>query len=511
MNGSHLHRVLLATVFLTGAVVLIIEIVATRILSPFFGNTLYTISSVIGVILAALSCGYYLGGRRADQQPHLANIFRLILAGGASVLLIGVLQVFVIPLIANHLSLISGPLIISILLFFLPGLLLGTLSPYIIKVVTLAMPERGLGRIAGEVFFWGTVGSIAGSFLAGFYLIPIIGVRQIIVVIGLFLLGLGAVGLVATHPQRSSTPVVVTLLLTLAIALSWFLLGLRQRGIVYAADGVYQTITIFDSTLEGRPTRYLYQDHSLEGGVYLADSSVATPYAHYYALYQLFRPSIDRALVIGGGAYLIPRELLRHDPNVEVETVEIETSPGQLAEQYFALPMTTRHRKIIEEGRRYLQTATQQYDLIFSDAYHSHYSMPAHLTTREFMELAKSKLTPNGVFVANIAGSLKPLQPSFPLSAIRTFQTVFPNSYFFALESPRSTETQNIMLAGYRGNEQLDLNHPSIVNHDNSLIRALPAQSIAASELPLAEHAILTDNYAPVDYMAAQLLKDKSR
>ena len=169
---NHLKLALLVSVTLTGAAVLIVEIAATRILAPYFGNSIFTISSVIGIVLAALSLGYYLGGGLADRKPSITLFFSLIVIGGLAVLLLQLLNAAVLPGIAYALSLIKGPLIVSLIMFFLPAMLLAMLPPFAIKLLHSSDANRGVGNASGLVFFWSTVGSIAGSLSTGFVLIP---------------------------------------------------------------------------------------------------------------------------------------------------------------------------------------------------------------------------------------------------------------------------------------------------------------------------------------------------
>ena len=151
---------LLLSVTLAGMAVLIIEITAIRMLAPFFGNSIFTISSVIGIILAALGLGYYLGGTLADRKPSAAWFFSLIVIAGFSVLLLQFLNAVLLPGIAYKLSLIDGPLIVSFLMFFLPALFLAMLSPFAITLLHAREAGKGVGNASGLVFFWSTLGSI---------------------------------------------------------------------------------------------------------------------------------------------------------------------------------------------------------------------------------------------------------------------------------------------------------------------------------------------------------------
>ena len=130
MKASGYKFGLLLSVTLAGMAVLIVEITAIRMLAPYFGSSHFTISSVIGIILAALGLGYYLGGTLADRKPSAVWFFSLIVAAGFSVLLLQLLNAFVLPGMAYRLSLIKGPAVVSMLMFFLPALFLAMLSPF---------------------------------------------------------------------------------------------------------------------------------------------------------------------------------------------------------------------------------------------------------------------------------------------------------------------------------------------------------------------------------------------
>src|SRR5207245_5501438 len=134
----------------------------------------------LGIILAALGLGYYLGGALADRRPSAAWFFSLIVVAGFSVLLLQFFNAVLLPGIAYKLSLIDGPLIVSFLMFFLPAMFLAMLSPFAITLVHARAADKGVGHASGLVFFWSTLGSIAGSLTTGFLLIPPSGISNII-------------------------------------------------------------------------------------------------------------------------------------------------------------------------------------------------------------------------------------------------------------------------------------------------------------------------------------------
>lgn len=493
-----------AAVFITGGCILVLEVTATRVLSPYFGNTIYSVSSIIGVILAALSLGYYCGGRLADRRPDASWFYSIILISGLSVIFLELIIILVLPFLGNSLSLIYGPLVASLALFFLPAMLLGTLSPYAIKLQSQAVPAEGIGRVSGTIFFFSTLGSIAGSLLTGFVLIPNFGVDRIIMGTGSLLALIGFLPLIKNGLKIRH----FFLILFLGIILSaeYLALGLSLENIVYSRDGIYEKLVIYDREYNGRPTRFFLQDRSNSGAMYLQSDELVFDYTKYYSLYKIFKPEMKRALVIGGGAYSIPKALL-NEPGVElVDVAEIEPSLYELAKKYFRLPDDSRLNNRVIDGRRWLYQADNQYDLIFSDVYYSLYSLPVHFTTVEFFRLAKSKLNDNGVFMANLIGNLGNRPPSLIFSEIKTLKSVFPNSYFFAVDSPDSGKTQNIIFAGLNGDQEIDFNDNAIKGDRNEIISQAGSKLVDLSRIDFNLYAKLTDNYSPVEYLTAKIL-----
>jgi len=501
------NNVLSIVVFITGACVLVIEVVAIRILSPYYGNTIFTVSSVIGVILAALSLGYYVGGRFADGHPSLRCFFGIILIGGISVLFLQLLNFTFLPVLGYGLSITSGPLISAVILFFLPAFLLGTLSPFAIKLQKLRLTTAGVGSVAGEVFFWSTFGSIFGSLIAGFVLIPKFGINQIVIAVGVLLILMGFAPLFWLGIKKKIVNRIVLILLVIGVSLTFILLNEKKTGVLYSKDGVYEKITIYDEEYEGRQTRFLQQDRSASGAMFLDSDELVYDYTKYYVLYKIFKPDVKNALVIGGGAYSVPKAILKDLPNTTVDVVEIEPSLFELAEKYFNVTKTERLQNYVEDGRRFLYDADAKYDLIFSDVYYSLFSIPAHFTTQEFFAITKDKLNQDGVFIANIIGDLSPQRPSFIMSEIKTFLTVFPNSYFIALGSPEKITSQNIIFVGYNSDKKLDFNDPKLEMSADPIIRSLGKKNINLDRFDLSSHPILTDDFSPVEYLTAKFLQ----
>jgi spermidine synthase len=505
------HRFgLLLSVTLAGMAVLIVEIIAIRMLAPFFGNSIFTVSSVIGIVLAALGLGYRLGGSLADRNPSTVWFFSVIVIAGFSVLLLQFLNAVVLPGIAYRLSLINGPLIVSLLMFFLPAMFLAMLSPFAITLLHARQADNGVGHASGSVFFWSTLGSIAGSLSTGFLLIPHWGIGSIVVGVGSGLVLLGGVGVLVTRKLPKIIPVGLVIVgLTCAAALTR--VGMADgRGDVFAADGLYERIVIRDIPYRGRTARILLQDLNVSGGLYLDDGSMAFDYTKYFDLYRLFTPRLRNALAIGGGAYSVPGSILRQSPGAIVDVAEIDPSLHSLAVRYFALPADARLRNHVMDGRRFLHDTAERYDLIFSDAYRSFVSAPTQFATLEFFRLAKSRLRADGVLIANFYGSLAPDARATIYSVLRTMRAAFPQVYVIAMVDPGSEALQNFIFIGHNASNpdrRTDLRRAAALEFAYPVLKGVAALELRPAEALLDAHPVLTDDYAPVEYYAANTIR----
>ena len=505
------HRfALLLSVTLAGMAVLIIEITAIRMLAPFFGNSIFTISSVIGIILAALGLGYYLGGSLADRRPSAAWFFSLIVIAGFSVLLLQLLNAAVLPGMAYKLSLVNGPLIVSFLMFFLPALFLAMLSPFAIALLHALDAGRGVGNASGLVFFWSTLGSIAGSLGTGFLLIPHWGIGSIIAGVGAGLVLLGAAGLLLTRKLPKIVPVGVALLGLVSVIALRHVATADAKGVVFAADGLYERIVIRDIPRRDRTMRVLLQDLGVSGSLYLDDGSMALDYTQYYDLYRLFTPELKTALAIGGGAYSVPRAILQHSPRAIVDVAEIDPSLHALAIRYFSLPEDARLRNHVMDGRRFLHDTAERYDLVFSDAYRSFISAPPQFATLEFFRLARSRLREDGVLIANFYGSLAPDSRAAIYSAMRTMRAAFPQVYVFATVNPASEVLQNFIFVGHNASNpdrRVDLGTAATIEFALPMLKGVAALELRPTDALLDSFAVLTDDYAPVEHYAANAIR----
>ena len=277
-------------VFVTGACVLIIEIVAIRILAPYFGNTIYTISGVITIVLLALSLGYYSGGKLADKHPEEKIFYGIITVSGFTVIFLHLFSLIFLPSIGYRLSIIEGPIISSVLLFFMQSFLLGMISPFAIKLQKMRLEDLGVGSASGQIFFWSTLGSIFGSLSAGFFLIPNFGIDKIVLSVGVLLIVLGSFGILVLKFSYKLFVIFFLLVLT-----SYFVssLDLNMKGAIFAKDSLYQKVIIYEGVYNEKPARFLQQDRNSSAAMFLDSDELVYEYTKYYALYQIFNKNIN--------------------------------------------------------------------------------------------------------------------------------------------------------------------------------------------------------------------------
>lgn len=496
--------VLRVVVFGSGAVLMGLEIVGSRIIAPFFGSSVYVWGGLISIFLGALSLGYYLGGTMADRWPRASLLATLLALAGLTILALNVIaRPVLFAFDAWDLGPRLNPLLASIVLFAVPSILMGTTSPFAIKLV--ARDLATVGTKAGVLYALSTTGSIAGTIGTAFFLIPSLGVRTILYLLGGSLLALA--GLLLLHEGRSLRPAMAATVLLVATALPAVGSPIRlpQQRIIYEKDSAYHQINV----MEDGVNRYLRFNRSFQGGMVLKNPYESpflyTSYAH---LALVFNPGIRRVLLIGLGSGTIPKRFLRDYPDVVVDSIELDPAVVDVARRFFEVKDDPRHRIVVQDGRVYLRRADVKYDLIILDAYFAE-GIPFHLATKEFLELVRDRLTPGGLIASNIIGALDGPNSRLYRALHKTYGSVFPGLYPFpvAFGLARNTgDTRTIILIA-AGRTSL--------RTDEILAAARRLRTERRVTLPLDRYArdyydgrvatddvpLLTDNYAPVDIL----------
>ncbi|MGL6279159.1 MAG: spermidine synthase, partial [Gaiella sp.] len=404
-------------VFLSGAVLLGVEIAASRVLAPTFGSSLYVWGSLIGVVLTGLAIGYALGGALADRWPSPALL--------VCTLVLGALLVLAIPFVDDAvLDAITAwdpgprldPLLAAAALFGPASIVLAAVTPVAVRLAAQTL-ER-LGRTAGRLFSISTAGSIAGTFLTAFWLVPSYGTDQLIALGAVTLLGaallvtlvermwlptiavaaatgVAALAVVSLEPQvgarleasdaRNWSPLVRQREVRQPRALDPADVATRNSGFTVreARDTRYHRMVI----VEDDDSRYLRFDSSFQSGMYLDDPyRTRFVYSDYLHLGLAYAPGATRVLVIGLGGAAAPKRIWRDFPDVELTAVELDPEVVDAAYRWFALPRDPRLRVEVGDGRRFLrETADERWDVIMVDAFFAD-GVPFHLTTLEFVE-----------------------------------------------------------------------------------------------------------------------------
>lgn len=486
--------VLETTVFVCGALVMIYEIIGSRILSPYIGTSTYVWTSLIGVILAALSLGYWLGGKTADRKPDVKILAAVIfLAGGAVAATILCKEVF-LSFIARSPVILEIKSVIAALLLFAPAsVLLGFVTPYAVKLKMLSLADSG--KTVGRLYALSTVGSILGTFLAGFFLIPFVGSTRTLYLIGLSLFALSLL----LAPFAVSKANLVTLILFVFGIFTTELQGylLFRTNELRDIDTEYNRVQIFTMTDEasGRPLRALAIDpHFIQSKMFLDSDELASEYARYYHLVRHFKPDFQTALLIGGAGYSFPKDFLKTYPGKQLETVEIDPRMTEIAKTYFNLRENPNLKIFHEDGRIFLNRAESgRYDAVYLDAFGSLFSVPFHLTTVEAVREIDRVLKPGGVVVFNLGGAIAGGASRFLTAELATYQQIFPRVLLFKVRPERPDEdVQNLIIVALKSSGPVRFE-----SADPELSRLLKNLS---DRPPALAAPVLTDELAPVEY-----------
>ena len=500
--------------FLAGAAVMTVELTASRVLAPFFGNTLYTWTAVIGVILLALSVGYYVGGALADRYPTVRVLLHLVSAAALSVLLAPILTGWVTDALApegREVDIVWGPLVATLLLFAVPGVLLGTVGPFIVKLLSLRTHNRRVGASTGVVSMLSTVDSVLGTFVTGFVLIPSLGTRAIFLLVGLTLAVAAAVGYAGVLRARSSTAATIVLTVSLALAVGAHA-AQRAPGpnVVLQTDTFYHRISVLRrSARDGRSATILLTDGSAQGAQAETGDRLVYAYTRYYRLERLFCTSMRRAAFLGGGAYSMPQSLADDHRAATIDVVEVDPEIEQIGRQFFRLDdYRGRVRPVTGDARMFLAATRERYDLIFGDAFRGRRTAPPHLATREFFDLVRRRLTDDGVYMMNIISALEGDRGQLFRCVATTLEEVFGEVYVFATDPNRPrTHAQNLVLVApkrQRNWRRADL----AARAKDGELAVMAGNMVAGDAMDFTDAIMLTDDYCPVEYIVARQLRD---
>lgn len=435
-------------VFACGALVMIYEIIGSRILAPFIGTSTYVWTSLIGVILGALSLGYWLGGKTADRKPDVKYLATAILIASGLVSFTTIAKETVLSIIASVPMWLEFKALVAALVLFAPAsVALGFVTPFAVRLRIASLGEAG--KTVGRLYALSTVGSIAGTFSAGFVLLPFVGsVRTLYIIAGsLFVLSLMLVPFALT---RKHIAAVALLLLGISGSELWRYTLYRTNDLL-DIDTEYSRVQVFraEDRQTGRPIRALSFDPlSTQSAMFLVGDELVFEYTKFYHLIRVLRPELGRTLMIGGAGYSFPKSYLSAYPEATLDVVEIDPAMTRIAREHFRLTDDPRLRIYHRDGRLFLNDAAcSGYDAVLMDAFGTLFSVPFHLTTHEAVVNIYRCLNEDGVVVFNIGSAIRGPASRFLQAEFRTYQEVFSNVYLFKVRPERSDdELQNLII-----------------------------------------------------------------
>ena len=529
---------IMTAVFVSGAVLLGVEIAASRVLAPFFGNSLFVWGSLIGVVLTGLAVGYWAGGALADRLPAPQLLVAVMGLAAVAILAVPVADE---PVLEAVVSWDPGPrlnpLVAAIVLFGPASVLMAGVTPIAVRLRARSLAR--VGRTAGRLFSVSTAGSIVGTLATSFFLIPEFGTDQLIGLAAAALFAAVAIVAAAERMRASAALAVAAAIgagaasfalapetggvLSDAAAQNWSPLY-RTRGaetpldardprsaiaqpdlrVVYSRDTQYHRLSV----VEDADTRYLRFDNSLQSAMYIDDPDrTRFRYTDLFHLAVAYNPDAQDVLFVGLGAGSSEKAMLRDFSAMRIHAVEIDPVVVDVAHRYFAVPEDDPRLEIsVGDGRRFLADEERRWDAIVVDAFFAD-AIPFHLVTREFLQLAQTRLNPGGVIVTNAIGAIEGPGSRLFRSIYRTYRTVFPtvlvHPAILAGDGGDATFRNLILVATEQAAPQRtflaerweqiraeaptapDLEQPILDRHDELV--------------PTGDVPVLTDDYAPTD------------
>lgn len=478
-------------VFVCGAVVMMFELVGSRVLGPYFGTSLFVWTSLIGIILGSLSLGYYLGGKIADKKSSFKSLSLIIFLAAISIGLMVSIKDFWLIVLQNSFTDIRTSSVLASLTLFLPAsVFLGMVSPYAVKLKLNNLNTSA--STVGNLYAISTTGSIFGTFLAGFYLIPHFGTNKLLIILSITLIII-SLALSAKKDTR------IKLSVFAIVVIGWFVISglnymLPKSGFI-DVDTAYNRIWIYNR-IDFRTNKIVKMmgiNNENHSSMFLDNDELVNEYTKYYHLAKHFNPNFKKTLMLGGAGYSYPKDFLHKYPEATIDVVEIDPKVTELAKKYFRLEENPRLTIYHEDGRVFLNKTQEKYDVIFGDAFSSHYSLPYQLTTKEAVQKKYNILNDDGIVILNIISAIEGEKGKFLRAEYATYKSLFPQVYLFPVtHSDYGNVVQNIILVALKSEKDQTFNDsdPKL----NEYLQHLWKKMVDA-DIP-----ILTDDFAPVDY-----------
>lgn len=497
------------TSFFCGMSVMAVELSATRLLAPTFGTSSIIWTIVIGLIMISLSLGNILGGRSADKHNSMDRLYALIWAAAIYIALIPfvgkyiiILSVTIFMWISPNNLVISGSILSCLVIFSIPLVILGMVTPYLVKLGITDISKSG--KTAGEIYALSTIGSIIGTFIPTFITIPLVGTSKTFLIFSLILNLICLYYFVSKKTRLAKSIITSFIVLVLTVTPFHDSYAFWKQNIVYEGESLYNYLQVSEdsksvilSTNVAFGVQSIYKKNSTVTGLYY-DYALMAP---FFIKDTDFKSSKD-VLILGLGTGTYAKQLKHFFPNTKTDGVEIDPTIVDLSKKYFNLKEDEANI-YINDGRTFLNThKDKKYDLIMVDAYHD-ITIPFHMSTKEFFGLVKETLKPGGVIVVNInIRSKKDSQINDYIC--QTIKSQMEKVYKCELKN----STNTIVFAS-RDDDSLDY----FINNAEKMEKQSPLKPISEyvksnlSEIRESK-LVFTDEVAPVEIMGQKVLDE---
>jgi spermidine synthase len=495
-----------ATAFTTGAVVMALEILGSRLLAPVFGSSLFVWGALIGVILAAMSSGYAAGGWLADRYLPQRVLAGLLLMSGVWTLLLAWAGQPVVFQVAQWIQDPRwGPCFAASVLLVVPAFGLSGVLPALLR---LAIGDMGhLGRHTGGMIAVSTIGSLIGTWGTSFYLLTWLGSTSLVALLGVVQVCLGLWWTLKAGGISSGLQII---LFVGVAGMTW--LGFHPVTIlppaIHQEDSPYQQVRVSENEV----FRYLVLDNTFHAVMWkAAPSFLALPYSQ---VMMGILPIVDnpkRGLILGHGGGSLAKWLGEHWPGLELDVIEMDPSVVRAAERHFDYTPPPNHHVFVQDARTFLRTNPRRYDVVWVDVFARHL-IPFHVTTQEFFQELRAHVNPEGAVAVNLASSDSLANVRRAQAVMSTMQSAFPEVVAYEVAGPEWLNTKRgsvnlIFFGGKPVGNMRDSHFLDALVRDMNRDRFPPeglAFFMSQEPVALAPGNILTDDFSPLDLLQGE-------
>lgn len=513
MDTGYQRKYIYFVVFMTGMTALAVELTASRLVGTIYGNSNLVWASIIGLILIFLAGGYLVGGRIADRYPRVEVFYQLLAWGGFCT---GLIPVAARPILhigekafeGLELGILAGSFISVLILFCIPVTLLGTISPFAVRL--MVEDARSSGKVAGELYSISTAGSFIGTFLPVLVLIPLIGTDQSFYLYGLICCITALAGMLVSRQKRMFWVYGWMIFVLVGLSLISREWGIKNsKGQIYETESAYNYIEVLQ--VEGYRYLRLNEGQGIHSVWHATELFYAGPWEQFLAG-PFFNPptgekgygpeNVKRVAIIGLAAGTTARQATAVFGAIPIDGYEIDGKIIEVGRRYFGMNLPNLNA-IAEDGRWGIAHSQNTYQLIAVDAYRPPY-IPWHLTTVEFFQILHDHLSEDGVVAINVgrAPHDRQLIEGFTRTLLEVFPSVYVmdlpgtfNSILYATKQPTKVEYFYQNLLAFYGRNDI---HPLLVEVMQRYV--VYQQEAKASEI------VFTDDKAPIEWMTNNLM-----